>query len=405
LKSLELKEYELREGVRLTVEQRDLLRQLAPSISITPSIGTKDRYDLKPGSNIGALQLPDLEIHIRPKMPIKRVLFMLSYAMDPKAWTGQDVQFSEANTLVEAMAPPFLRATGYAFRRGLLHGYRTHEETSATVRGRIRFEAQMRRTLPMSPPAEVRYDDFTADIEENRLIKAAISRLRRMRLRSDWVARSLRRLGTDLAMLPDVRYHPGRLPEITFTRLNARYRGAIALAKLILSGASVELQTGETVGETLLFDMNRVFEDFVVAALREELCIGPRTLQQGATTPALYLDDEERTRLEPDLSWWEGHRCLFVGDLKYQTAGTSVQPGNLYQMLAYTIASELPTGLLIYASTAGAPEESNIGKARKQINLFGLDLDQEPSLVLGQLREIAACADRLAAEARVRTAA
>ena len=81
-------------------------------------------------------------------------------------------------------------------------------------------------------------------------------------------------------------------------------------------------------------DMNTVFENFVVAALREELGVGHDVLQQGATLPRLYLDEEQTTRLEPDLSLWDGDRCVFVGDLKYQTADGTISPDNLYQLLA-----------------------------------------------------------------------
>ena len=51
------------------------------------------------------------------------------------------------------------------------------------MRGRIRFDAQVRGRFGLSPPVEVRYDDFTADITANRLVKAAVARLGRMRIR------------------------------------------------------------------------------------------------------------------------------------------------------------------------------------------------------------------------------
>ena len=71
-----------------------------------------------------------------------------------------------------------------AFARGLLHGYRTEEEALYAVRGRIRFDEQIRRRFGIAMPVEVRYDEFTDDIRENRLVKAAVARLGEMRLRS-----------------------------------------------------------------------------------------------------------------------------------------------------------------------------------------------------------------------------
>ena len=94
-----------------------------------------------------------------------------------------------------------------AFARGLLHGYRTEEEALYAVRGRIRFDEQIRRRFGIPLPVEVRYDEFTDDIVENRLVKAAVARLGEMRLRS---AQARRGLGWTTAMLENVSLGPVR---------------------------------------------------------------------------------------------------------------------------------------------------------------------------------------------------
>ena len=44
-------------------------------------------------------------------------------------------------------------------------------------------------------------------------------------------------------------------------------------------------------------------------------------------------------KLRPDLSWWEAKKCVFVGDVKYKKlAPAGFKHGDLYQMLAYTVA-------------------------------------------------------------------
>ena len=74
----------------------------------------------------------------------------------------------------DTLALALAAAARRAFVRGLLHGYRTEEEALHTVRGRIRFDEQMRRRSGVPLPVEVRYDEFTDDILENRLVKAAV---------------------------------------------------------------------------------------------------------------------------------------------------------------------------------------------------------------------------------------
>src|SRR4051794_15138893 len=86
---IELAEYRTREGVPLSLAQRDALRRVAPSISVSPTRGIDGAYDLTPGSSIGAVRIPDLELIVRPKLAIDRVLFVLSYAMGITAWRSE----------------------------------------------------------------------------------------------------------------------------------------------------------------------------------------------------------------------------------------------------------------------------------------------------------------------------
>src|SRR5690606_19613540 len=232
---LQLTEYQTEPAVPLAPEERDALREVA---QVTPTRGTLDRYDVTPGSTIGVIELPALTVEIRPKLPINRVMFLISYALDPSAWRDTGFDFDEDESLLEALIPGFVFQVRQALRRGVLQGYRVEEEALAGVRGRIRFDDQLRSRFGIAPPVEVRFDDFTEDIEVNRLLKAAIRRLGRLRIRSSKARRSLRSFDQALMRVSDVDYDPRRLPEFDWNRLNAHYRTATELAKLILRSSS-----------------------------------------------------------------------------------------------------------------------------------------------------------------------
>ena len=68
------------------------------------------------------------------------------------------------------------------------------------MRGRIRFDDQLRRRFGIPLPVEVSYDEFTDDVLANQLVKAAAYRLGRARLRS---ALARRGLGWLAAMLEE----------------------------------------------------------------------------------------------------------------------------------------------------------------------------------------------------------
>ena len=70
----------------------------------------------------------------------------------------------------------FMQNTRQAIQRGLLQGYRREDVALNTVRGRIRFGDQIGHHFDIPLPVEVSFDEFTEDIEKNRLLKTAIHR-------------------------------------------------------------------------------------------------------------------------------------------------------------------------------------------------------------------------------------
>ncbi len=390
MRTLRLTEYTAEVAVPLTAEERDAIKIMVPSLTIAPSAGTVDHYDLTPSSMVGVLRIGDLQIEIAPRLPVDQVLFLASYALDPRAWRPEPTSTGRDNHLVEAIVPTFVRHVRHALRRGLLHGYKTTDEALTTIRGRIRFADQLRARPGRALPVELQYDDFTTDVLENRLLGAAIERLLRFPLRHESSRRDLRELHGSLATVTPAAYRAGRVPEPTWTRLNRRYRPAVDVARLILDNSTLNLTSGSTTAMSVLFNMATVFENFVVVALREALGAAPRAFPQGASGRRLRLDEEGDIPLEPDLSWWQGDRCIFVGDCKYKRAKVEGVPNaDLYQLLAYTTALDLPDGLLIYAAGESPAGTHTVSHAGKRLHVMTLDLAGEPSEVLSEMERLA----------------
>ena len=90
----------------------------------------------------------------------------------------------------------------------------------------------------------------------------------------------------------------------------------------------------------------------------------------------MRLDKTRRVRLEPDLSWWQDRCCVFVGDAKYKNVAgeRSVPNADLYQLLAYVTALDLPGGLLIYAQGEADTTTYRVRHSRKRLEVAALDL-------------------------------
>ena len=397
MRPINLQEYAESEPLRLSGSELDALGDRSLSLTITPAHGKAGAYRLKPGSTIGALEIGDLSVAIRPKLDISRVLFLASYA--PGAFKRQEKRFDfdEAHTLVEALALALEAAARRAFARGLLHGYRTEEEALYTVRGRILVAEQIRRRFGVPVPIEVRYDEFTEDIRPNRLVKAAAGLLGRMRIRSPQARNGLRWIGAMLGNVTPVRYARSEVPPVTFDRLNAHYREVVGLARLILRHWAFEAARGDVRAAGFLMDMNTVFQEFVTEALRDKLRVAAHTLcsdRELTGRRRIYLDDKSRVRLAPDLTWWDGPTCTFVGDAKYKNAdGGRVPSADLYQLLAYATALDLPGGLLVYAQGEADPAKYQVRNAGTRLEVVAVDL-------AGSIEDLRASIGRLAERVR-----
>ncbi len=353
MQTLDLQERRQSEPVRLAVGERDALKHALPSLTIEAVPGTSEQYRLTPGSTVGALVAGGLSVSIRPKIEVSRVLYLASHAMSAfKAREDDPFEFEPAESLLAPLAPAFVRAAERAFARGLLHGYRTEEDALYTVRGRIDFAEQIRRRPGRALPIEVRCDEFTDDIEANRLIKAAAMLLGRLPIDNVTVREGLRHIDATLANVSLARYRRHDIPTIAFDRLNGHYREVVELSRLILRHASLEAERGGVRASGFLIDMNVVFQEFVTRALREELGLSEHAFpsDRGLQRRMPSLDTNGTVTLKPDLSWWESGRCVFVGDAKYKRVRDgSVPNADPYQALAYATALDLPGALLASA--------------------------------------------------------
>ena len=319
MRRLDLREHQRLEPVRLTFAEREALRSSLPSLGIEPATDSEHAWRLTPAETVGALEVGGLSVSIRPKLNVGRVLFLASYAMGAfKLREAERFSFPDADTLVEGMARVFAASARRAFSRGLVHGYRTEEAALHAVRGRIRFADQMRRRFGIPTPVEVRYDDFTEDVLPNRLVRGAAERLGRMRIRSPSSRADLAWIDGTLENVALVEYPRHAVPEVVFNRLNEHYREVVALARLILRHATIETGRGTVRAAGFLMDMNRVFQEFVTRALRESLGLSDRAFRSDSGVRGVTLDEARRVQLRPDLSWWEGPTCRFVGDAKYK---------------------------------------------------------------------------------------
>ncbi|BBX24035.1 McrBC 5-methylcytosine restriction system component [Mycolicibacter terrae] len=372
--------------VELTGSEYRAFQQLG-LVTVTPTLDA-GRYEVTAGRKVGAVTVGERQLVVRPKITdLNRLLFLIGYAKDQRIWRDDQVDLIGANELLPGIAEAFSRLASRAVELGVLQGYRTIRDTLPVLRGRLLAGEQMTRLYGLPVPVAVEYDDFTVDVAENQLLLAAALRLLSVQRISEMARRRLQRLRQTLADV-SMLSRGAALPRWQPSRLNTRYHSALRLAEIVLASESFEHHVGNLRVTGYMFDMWRIFEDFVTTALREALrTIGGRSVSQAS----LRLDVAQRVDMRPDLLWYRhGVPCAVV-DAKYKAERPEGFPNaDLYQMLAYCTVLGLPEGHLVYAKGNEPVQTHTVQRAGVTIYCHALDLALPPALLMRQVDELTA---------------
>jgi len=360
---------------------------LAATGAVTVAADLDGRSVLASTSYVGTVRAGDVELRVTPKTGIRRLLWLIGHAQDPSGWRPDDlVDLTDTDDITTAVAVSFLAAADRALARGVLQGYRTIDEALPLLRGRLREADQLRHRLALPVPLEVRYDDYTIDTPENRLLLAATLRLLRLPGLPTATRVGLRRLRT---LLADVTATvPGeQLPPDRDDRLVRPYLPALRLARLVLAGRSIDQPPGPATASGFLFDLNHVFEDWLTVALRRALHpYGGHLSAQHRT----HLDSARSVPIRPDLVWHLNGQPAAVLDAKYKSAGTGRSPReDLYQMLAYCTALDLAAGHLVYAAGPHTPRRHIVRNTAIELRIWALDLAKPIPDLLAEVDDLA----------------
>ena len=394
--TLKLREWERKSNVDLTALQIGNLQSID---GIRVEARTDGNFDITPTGNlVGYVRRGDTSVVIEPsKCGAAQVIFMMGYSEDPNMFGSEQVDFDQDEDLLEAFISVFVRSASTAIGRGLFRTYASQDEDLSSIRGRIRMSDQMARRFRLSPPIAVTFDEFTVDNYENRILRSAIQLASQLPIRNQVTARGLQYLRAMFSDVSLVEFNRSSIVEPVWNRLNEHLRYPVSLARRILMNSSISLDQGIASSDEFLVNMANVFEDFVATAVREHLNLSKVEMPRADELKGkLFLDEESKIRLKPDLSRWQGERCLAIGDVKYKrTTASGVNHPDIYQLLAYATAANLHQASVIYAMAKDDEEgirllgDHHVLGTNVLIKVFALDLQKPSTDVLRQISEFA----------------
>lgn len=286
--------------------------------------------------------------------------------------------------LSEWVMRQFLHGLDHLIKRGVRFDYRRVEEEQRFLRGQLNVVAQMRQPPGRQHHFQIRHDVFLADRAENRLLRLALERVCKSTQEADnWrLAHELRSLLLEVPPSRDVR-QDFRLWQND--RLMAHYQPLRPWCELILGEQSPLAVSGDWRGISMLFPMERLFEQYVEILLRRQLAGGAKLRAQLSIHSLCKHLGQPMFRLKPDLLLEHGGQ-RWVLDTKWKLLDTSdpdrkygLSQADFYQLYAYGQKYLQGSGemLLIYPRTERFSEPLKPFDFSEQLRLWVIPFDLE----------------------------
>lgn len=371
---LQLTEHRRSEPVALTVNQQQKLRTWFHA-DFTPA--ENGLVHVIPRSRVGGAIIDGLKVSVAPKIPIPRLLTLLSQIADPYDWLEVNAATTAKQDLDDALAALFIQACHRTFERGIHRAYRRERQRLNVVRGKLLIPQTIRQVGPV--PVTVETDVFDDDTAENQVLAAVLRQVRATPSLSAPIRQRAHHVLRDVRHVAPLRDPLATANSILWSRHNQWYQQAISLAILLLSFGRLDPELGEETIPGFVIDMPRVIEQWIRVTLRRAWGLSQDQMPD-SWKGALWLDEAHRVELQPDLAIRRDGRWSFVGDVKYKILpaasrnNAAADRNDIYQLLAYLTATGLSEGVLIYAGVGHPGETLTVQQAGAKMHIISLDL-------------------------------
>lgn len=390
--------------------------KVAASIRIGGEDGARILTDhhskLRAQQVVGIIASDDVVLEILPKIDgvtgegavRRRLVQMLACVLDLDVADDRMTELGTQNeNLLEILIRRFCDLLFAQVHRGLPRRYLQEENDLAVLRGRLDVTRQF-TVLAASPQRlACRYDELSPDIALNRIMKAAVRRLRAVS-RFQANQRRLAELALAFADVSDVPVRLLAWDEVVLDRTNRAWGQLLALARLLLGDRFQTTTSGGTTGFALLFEMNTLFEEYIGRRLASALAGSDYKVRlQGPRDFALLEEDgvTNRFAMKPDIVISRGDRRVLVIDTKWKRlknvlddAKHGVGQADVYQMMAYAHVYQCERLMLLYPHSADlhcppghVARRSVRGTADTRLSCATVSL-AEPRSIIAQLRSL-----------------
>lgn len=321
------------------------------------------RHGIKTKSWVGVIKYKNLHLEILPKLIsedanndgeiseaersiiLKNLIFMLSYTKNLDIKTNDNAKLAtEKNPFIEILIREFANSLFESLKRLTPKRYVREEENLNYLKGKIKFSENIRYNCTNQAKFYCEYDEFSENNLLNQLFLFVSTCLYNISNNS-YNKKTLKFIINYYSDISFVRFDKFKVRKIKLTRNQELFKNSFNLAKMFVEQTSVDLSKNKFENITLVWDMNKLFEEFIFELIKRKI----PECKAIAQKPKRLLKRENVTRRDTRIDILIQNPKVII-DTKYKkfTDFDDISSADIYQVTTYCLLHNYKRAILLY---------------------------------------------------------
>jgi 5-methylcytosine-specific restriction enzyme subunit McrC len=253
------------------------------------------------------------------------------------------------NTILDLYFELFVNEVAYLLHNGLSKQYRKKEGNISVLKGSLHFGVHIQKNLIHQERFFVRHTTYDYEHKLHFILYKTLRLLKQVNTNPGLQSR-IASLLLFFPEMPDIKISQDTFENLNFNRKTLTYKRAVEIARLLLLQYHPDIIKGKNDVLALMFDMNLLWEQFVLLSIQKHNTSGIRIF--GQTRKGFWRPKSgNKVRIKPDI-WIECGEKNFILDTKWKNLnGNKPSASDLQQLFVYHEYYNAEKVALVYPGT------------------------------------------------------
>lgn len=317
------------------------------------------RHGIETTSWVGVIKYKNTHFQILPKLIcnnedkeniLKNLIFMLSYTKKLDIKTSNEARLSTAkNPFIEILIREYAKSLFECLKRLTPKKYVREEDNKNYLKGKIKFTENIRYNSSNQAKFYCEYDEFSENNILNQLFLFVSTCLYNIS-NDSYNKKTLKFIMNYYSDIKLVRFDRFKAEKIKLSRNQELFKKPFNLAKMFVEKTSVDLSKNKFENITLIWDMNKLFEEFVFEIMKKnESELGCKlTAQRGRKLLVGDISKKRNTFVDIMIEKINGEKIVLDTKYKKFVSSDDFSNADVFQVSTYCLLHNADKAVLIY---------------------------------------------------------